>query len=100
MKRSWKLIAVACVAALALAFGLAACSGSSSSSSNAKTGLVILYEKDDSLINNYSLLAVNPDAPFADADGNAVSDVKINTVGAKAFIDWMLRVSILRASTV
>lgn len=91
MKRSWKLIAVACVAALALAFGLAACSGSSSkSSSNAKTGLVILYEKDDSLINNYSLLAVNPDAPFADADGNAVSDVKINTVGAKAFIDWML----------
>lgn len=90
MKRSWKLIAVACVAALALAFGLAACSGSSSNSSNAKTGLVILYEKDDSLINNYSLLAVNPDAPFADADGNAVSDVKINTVGAKAFIDWML----------
>lgn len=93
MKHSMKLIAVACVAALALAFGLVACSsssGSSKSGSQAQTGLVILYEKDDSLINNYSLLAVNPDAPFVDADGNAVSDVKLNTAGAKAFIDWML----------
>ena len=53
-------------------------------------GLTILYEEDDSLINTYSLIAVNPDAPFADADGNPVSDVAINTVGAEAFIDWML----------
>ena len=90
MKRSMKLVALACVAALVFAFGLAACSSSSSKSDAAKTGLVILYEKDDSLINNYSLLAVNPAAPFVDADGNAVSDVKLNTVGAKAFIDWML----------
>lgn len=53
-------------------------------------GLVILYEEDDSLINNYSLLAVNPDAPFVDADGNPVSDVAINAEGAQALIDWML----------
>ncbi|MGE4485520.1 MAG: substrate-binding domain-containing protein [Oscillospiraceae bacterium] len=53
-------------------------------------GLTILYEQDESLINNYSLLAVNPDAPFADANGNPVSDVKINAVGANIFIDWML----------
>ena len=52
--------------------------------------LTILYEADDDMINNYSLLAVNPDAPFVDADGNAVSDVYINTEGAAALINWML----------
>ena len=47
----------------------------------------ILKEEDESMINNYSLLAVNPEAPFVDADGNAVSDVAINTVGAAALIN-------------
>lgn len=51
---------------------------------------IILYEQDDAMINTYSLLAVNEAAPFVDADGNAVSDVAINTAGAKALIDWML----------
>ena len=37
----------------------------------------ILMEADDAMINNYSLLAVNPDAPFVDADGNAVADVEL-----------------------
>ena len=50
----------------------------------------ILKEADDNMINTYSLLAVNPEAPFVDADGNAVSDVAINTVGASALINWML----------
>ncbi len=58
--------------------------------STSEDNLVILFEQDDSMINNYSLLAVNPEAPFADADGNAVSDVSINTEGAKALINWML----------
>ena len=52
--------------------------------------LCILKEADDDMINTYTLLAVNPDAPFTDADGNAVSDVAINTAGAEALIDWML----------
>lgn len=52
--------------------------------------LKILYEADDSMINNYSLLAVNPDAPFVDADGNAVEDVELNNVGAEALINWMI----------
>ncbi len=52
--------------------------------------LTILYEADEDMINNYSLLAVNPDAPFTDADGNPVSDVYINTEGAAALINWML----------
>ena len=52
--------------------------------------LTILFEADDDMINNYSLLAVNPDAPFLDADGNPVSDVYINTEGASALINWML----------
>ena len=52
--------------------------------------LKILYEQDDSMINTYTLLAVNPDAPFVDADGNAVSDVALNTAGAEALIDWLL----------
>ena len=50
----------------------------------------ILKEADDAMINNYSMLAVNPDAPFVDADGNAVKDVELNTVGAAALIDWLL----------
>ena len=50
----------------------------------------ILKEADDDMINNYSLLAVNPDAPWVDADGNPVSDVKINTAGAAALINWLL----------
>ncbi len=52
--------------------------------------LCILYEQDDSMINTYSLLAVNPEAPFVDADGNAVSDVALNIAGAEALINWML----------
>ena len=50
----------------------------------------ILKEADDAMINNYSLLAVNPEAPWVDADGNPVSDVTINTVGAAALINWLL----------
>lgn len=53
-------------------------------------GTVILKEADDNMINTYTLIAVNPDAPFTDADGNAVADVAINTAGAEALIDWML----------
>lgn len=88
------------VLGLVLMLVLAGCSssteGSASSSSSAaegqteETGLTILYEEDEGLINNYSLIAVNPDAPFVDADGNAVEGVSINTQGAKALIDWML----------
>lgn len=51
---------------------------------------VILKEEDESMINNYTLLAVNPDAPFVDADGNPVADVALNTVGADALINWLL----------
>ncbi len=52
--------------------------------------LTILYEQDDAMINNYSVLAVSPAAPFADADGKAVADVYVNTVGAKALTDWLM----------
>ena len=50
----------------------------------------ILKEADDKMLNTYSALAVNPDAPFVDADGNAVSDVSVNTAGADALIQWLL----------
>lgn len=53
-------------------------------------GITILYEQDDAMINNYTVIAVNEAAPFKDADGNAVSDVAINTVGAKALVDWLM----------
>ena len=53
-------------------------------------GIVILKEQDDSMINNYTVIAVNEAAPFKDADGKAVSGVAINTVGAKALIDWLM----------
>ena len=50
----------------------------------------ILYEADDSMLNTYTVIAVNPDAPFTDADGNAVADVAVNTAGADALIHWLL----------
>ena len=53
-------------------------------------GIKILLEQDDDMKNNYSVIAVNDAAPFKDADGKAVSGVAINTVGAKALIDWLM----------
>ena len=50
----------------------------------------ILLEADDKMLNTYSAIAVNPDAPFVDADGNPVSDVYVNTAGANALIQWLL----------
>ena len=70
-----------------------AASGSASApAEDTGIGLEILIEEDDSMINTYSLLAVNPMAPWVDADGNAVdpSTVYINTEGADALINWML----------
>lgn len=52
--------------------------------------LEILKEQDNSMINTYTLMAVNDAAPFVNADGVTVSDVKLNTVGADALINWML----------
>ena len=53
-------------------------------------GIKILLEQDDDMKNNYTVIAVSEAAPFKDADGKAVSGVAINTVGAKALIDWLL----------
>ena len=50
----------------------------------------ILKEADEKMLNTYSAIAVNPEAPFVDADGNAVSDVYVNTAGADALIQWLL----------
>lgn len=50
----------------------------------------ILKEADENMLNTYSMIAVNPEAPFVDADGNAVADVAVNTAGADALIQWML----------
>lgn len=52
--------------------------------------LVILKEQDDSMINTYSLLAVNDEAPFVDANDAPVNDVVLNTEGADALINWLL----------
>ena len=96
MKNLNKLLAL--LLAVMMVFAFAACKGNNKPEEETTPDpvddggikLTILYEQDDSMINNYSLIAVNPEAPFVDADGNAVSDVAINTVGAKALIDWLL----------
>lgn len=78
---------VALFLTLSLPFAFAVC-GNAAEAADVNTK--ILYEADDSMINNYSLLAVNPEAPFVDADGNEVSDVELNQAGAEALINWML----------
>ena len=50
----------------------------------------ILMEADNDMLNTYSVIAVNPEAPFVDADGNAVSDVAVNTAGADAFYQYLV----------
>ena len=50
----------------------------------------ILKEADDKMLNTYTVIAVNPEAPFVDADGNSVADVAVNTAGADALIQWFL----------
>ena len=51
----------------------------------------ILLEADDDMKNTYSVIAVNPDAPFVDADNKPVADeVYVNTAGADALIQWLL----------
>jgi ABC-type tungstate transport system permease subunit len=78
-----KLLSVLLV--LAMVFSSAACGAQDEG-----VNLSILIEEDDSMINTYSLLAVDPEAPFADANQNPVSDVELNTAGADALINWML----------
>lgn len=53
--------------------------------------LTLLYEQDNSLKNTYTMIAVNPDANFVNADGNALEagSVKVNTKGADVFLNWM-----------
>lgn len=73
----------------------AASSSAASESSASKENAVvvdttILKEEDDDMLNTYSVLAVNPQAPFVDAEGNPVNDVTINTEGADALIHWLL----------
>ena len=76
---------IAALFAGALAFSLIACG-----KSTPVVDTCILMEADDAMINTYTLVAVSPNAPFVDADGNPVKDVHINDVGAAALINWLL----------
>ena len=113
MKKTTKALLLLLSAALVAMFALAGCTKSNEGSEGTDTqtdgteqtdangtegtepaklvvDTCILKEADDAMINTYTLLAVNPDAPFVDADGNAVAGVDINTVGAAALINWLL----------
>ena len=84
-----KLISLLLV--LVMAMGLVACT---QTPNETEPGLVvntvILMEADSNMLNTYSAIAVNPAAPFVDANGNSVSDVAVNTAGADALIQWLL----------
>lgn len=85
---------------LVMVLGLIACGASKPAETQVPTeaptepalvvDTMILKEADDKMINNYSAIAVNPEAPFVDADGNAVADVYVNTAGADALIGWLM----------
>lgn len=82
MKKALSLILV-----LMLCLGLAACS---QPPADPALKTVILKEQDDSMINTYTLIAVNPLAPFTNEDGAPVEGVAVNTTGADALIKWLL----------
>lgn len=69
---------------------LSTCPVSAEEAAETTVDTVILKEADESMLNTYSLIAVNPEAPFVDADGNAVEDVAVNADGADALIQWMI----------
>lgn len=88
---------LAFAAAVVMALSMTACGnqGNDDGSSGGENDAVIvntkiLKEEDPSMINTYTVIAVNPDAPFTDADGNPVDNVAINTAGAEALIQWLL----------
>ena len=85
-----KIIALLLV--LVMVLPLAACGKTPNETTPAGpvVNTVILKEADDKMLNTYSAIAVNPEAPFVDADGNPVSDVYVNTAGADALIQWLL----------
>jgi len=94
---------IALLLAVIMVLGMASCVASKpvatpDTTPDAVTPVVdtkILKEADDKMLNTYSVLAVNPDAPFVDADGNAVEGVAVNTAGAAALINWLLSQSTL-----
>ena len=98
MKKTLTMLLCAAMVTGLFATSAAASSAESTSASSAVSeaedalvvNTTILLEADDAMINNYSLLAVNPEAPFVDADENPVEDVYVNTVGADALINWLL----------
>lgn len=89
---------------LALAMTLAACGGPAASGPASSAAppppetvpagpvvdTVILREADSEMLNTYTLLAVDPDAPFVDLNGAPVTDVQVNAAGAEALIQWLL----------
>ena len=82
-----KLFTVLLTMAMMLSFAACKDQNTPPDDSIIDVNLEILIEQDDSMINTYSLLAVNDAAPFEDADGNPVSDVALNTQGADALIN-------------
>lgn len=85
---------VVALLALVMMLGvIAGCTSSKPAESDGQAAVVdtkILYEADESMLNTYTVIAVNPEAPFTDADGNAISDVAVNTAGADALVHWLL----------
>lgn len=81
---------LALIMASLLVLNVVGCGKTASNAPVVSVNLSILKEQDNSMINTYTLIAVDDGADFVNADGASVDDVEINVEGADNFINWML----------
>ena len=92
---------VSLLLALIMVLGMAACGAAPAPAEPAAPAVdtCILIETDSDMLNTYTVIAVDAEAPFKDADGKDIPDVYVNEAGADALIKWLLSEEALKLAS-